>query len=121
MKLSRWYENDITLQFPEKFLCEYSKMFILLFLIILLVYLLPSYPKPVVIENFLTETELDIKYNIAETTAIAYDNKNNYVLIGYKKNGSADEGGILRITPSPDFKLIDNLDLEGVPQTIFVK
>mgnify|MGYP003639991214 FL=1 len=72
-------------------------------------------------ENFLTETELDIKYNIAETTAIAYDNKNNYVLIGYKKNGSADEGGILRITPSPDFKLIDNLDLEGVPQTIFVK
>ena len=36
---------------------EYSKMVILLFLIILLVYLLPSYPKPVVIENFLTEKE----------------------------------------------------------------
>jgi predicted 2-oxoglutarate/Fe(II)-dependent dioxygenase YbiX len=32
-------------------------MVILLFLIILLVYLLPSYPKPVVIENFLTEKE----------------------------------------------------------------
>ncbi len=57
MKLSRWYENDITLQFPEKYLCEYSKMVILLFLIVLLVYLLPSYPKPVVIENFLTEKE----------------------------------------------------------------
>jgi predicted 2-oxoglutarate/Fe(II)-dependent dioxygenase YbiX len=38
-------------------LYEYSKMVILLFLIILLVYLLPSYPKPVVIENFLTEKE----------------------------------------------------------------
>ena len=32
-------------------------MVILLFLIVLLVYLLPSYPKPVVIENFLTEKE----------------------------------------------------------------
>ena len=38
-------------------MCEYSKMVILLFLIILLVYLLPSYPKPAVIENFLTEKE----------------------------------------------------------------
>ncbi|HDZ06226.1 hypothetical protein LCGC14_0292280 [marine sediment metagenome] len=72
-------------------------------------------------ENFLTETELNVKYNIAETTAIAYDDKNNYVLIGYKENGTTDKGGILRITPSPDFKLIDNLNLEGVPQTIFVK
>ena len=32
-------------------------MVILLFLIILLVYLLPTYPKPVVIENFLSEDE----------------------------------------------------------------
>ena len=32
-------------------------MVILLFLIVLLVYLLPTYPKPVVIENFLTEKE----------------------------------------------------------------
>ena len=32
-------------------------MVILLFLIILLVYLLPTYPKPVVIENFLSENE----------------------------------------------------------------
>ena len=32
-------------------------MVILLFLIVLLVYLLPTYPKPVVIENFLSEKE----------------------------------------------------------------
>ena len=32
-------------------------MVILLFLIVLLVYLLPTYPKPVVIENFLSENE----------------------------------------------------------------
>ena len=32
-------------------------MVILLFLIVLLVYLLPTYPKPVVIENFINEKE----------------------------------------------------------------
>ena len=32
-------------------------MVILLFLIVLLVYLLPTYPKPVVIENFINERE----------------------------------------------------------------
>ncbi|SIQ60465.1 hypothetical protein [Maribacter ulvicola] len=72
-------------------------------------------------ENFLTETELNMKYNIANTSAIAYDEKNNFVLIGYEKNGQADKGGILRITPAPEFKLIDNIDLDGVPKTIFVK
>ncbi|WP_324026908.1 hypothetical protein QSV08_04350 [Maribacter sp. BPC-D8] len=72
-------------------------------------------------ENFLTETELNMKYSIAQTTSIAYDEKNNYVLIGYQKKGQVDKGGILRITPAPDFKLIDNIDLEGVPKTIFVK
>ncbi|MEP2239976.1 MAG: hypothetical protein ABJI22_16520 [Maribacter sp.] len=72
-------------------------------------------------ENFLTDTELKVKYNIANTSAITYDEKNNYVLIGYEKNGQANMGGILRITPAPDFKLIDNIDLDGVPKTIFVK
>ena len=72
-------------------------------------------------ENFLTETELNMKYSIAQTTSIAYDEQNNYVLIGYQKKGQVDKGGILRITPAPDFKLIDNIDLEGVPKTIFVK
>ncbi|TDT45430.1 hypothetical protein CLV90_2517 [Maribacter spongiicola] len=72
-------------------------------------------------ENFLTETELNVKYNIAAATSIAYDEENNYVLIGYQKKGQIDKGGILRITPAPDFKLIDNIDLEGVPKTIFTK
>lgn len=72
-------------------------------------------------ENFLTETELNMKYSVANTSAIAYDEKNNYVLIGYEKNGQTDKGGILRITPAPDFKLIDNIDLDGVPRTIFVE
>ncbi len=71
-------------------------------------------------ENFLTETELYMKYSIANTSAIAYDEKNNYILIGYEKNGQTDKGGILRITPAPEFKLIDNIDLDGVPKTIFV-
>ncbi|MEO9479839.1 MAG: hypothetical protein ABJO28_00835 [Maribacter dokdonensis] len=71
-------------------------------------------------ENFLSDSELNVKYNIAGTTAIAYDDKNNYMLIGYQKRGANNEGGILRITPSPDFKLIDNIDVSGIPQTIFI-
>ncbi|WP_405414389.1 hypothetical protein [Maribacter sp. Asnod1-A12] len=70
-------------------------------------------------ENFLTETELTVKYNIEANTAISYDEANNYILIGYKKKGQSNEGGILRITPAPDFKFIDNINLTGVPQTIF--
>jgi hypothetical protein len=71
-------------------------------------------------ENFLTEAELNVQYNIGMTTSIGYDEKNDFVLIGYQKKGQQDKGGILRISPSPDFKIIDNIDLEGVPQTIFV-
>lgn len=71
-------------------------------------------------ENFLSETELNVKYGIAATTAIGYDEKNDYVLIGYQKKGQLGQGGILRISPAPDFKIIDNIDLEGVPQRIFV-
>ncbi len=71
-------------------------------------------------ENFLTEAELNVQYNIGMTTSIGYDEKNDFVLIGYQKKGQQNKGGILRISPSPDFKIIDNIDLEGVPQTIFV-
>ncbi|WP_430425590.1 hypothetical protein [Maribacter litoralis] len=71
-------------------------------------------------ENFLSDAELNVKFNIANTTAIAYDDKNNYILVGYEKNGSGDIGGILRITPSPDFEFVDNIDLSGIPQTIFI-
>lgn len=72
-------------------------------------------------ENFLSETELKVKYDIAATTSIAYDEQNDFVLIGYAKNNKLDEGGILRIRPTPNFKIIDNIDLAGIPQTIFVK
>jgi len=71
-------------------------------------------------ENFLTESDINVKYRIATTTSIGYDEQNNYMLIGYQKKGEVNKGGILRITPAPDFKIIDNIDLDGVPQTIFV-
>lgn len=72
-------------------------------------------------ENFLSEAELKVKYNIAATTSIGYDEQNDFVLIGYAKNNQLGEGGILRIRPTPNFKIIDNIDLAGIPQTIFVK
>jgi len=71
-------------------------------------------------ENFLSESELNVKYSIGETTSIGYDKKRNFVLVGYRKQGQVDKGGILRIRPAPDFKIIDNIDLEGVPNSIFV-
>lgn len=71
-------------------------------------------------ENFLSESELNVKYSIASTTSIGYDELNDFVLIGYQKKGNSNKGGILRISPAPEFKIIDNIDLEGVPQTIFV-
>jgi hypothetical protein len=71
-------------------------------------------------ENFLTESDINVKYKIASTTTIGYDELNNYMLIGYQKKGEENKGGILRITPAPDFKIIDNIYLEGVPRAIFV-
>ena len=71
-------------------------------------------------ENFITEFDMSVKYKIASTTSIGYDEQNNYMLIGYQKKGEVDKGGILRITPDPDFNIIDNIDLDGIPQTIFV-
>ncbi|SNR44534.1 hypothetical protein SAMN04488009_1784 [Maribacter sedimenticola] len=72
-------------------------------------------------ENFLTESEMDVKYNIGATTAIGYDDANGFILIGYQKKNQLQHGGILRVGITPDFKLIDHIDLEGVPQSIFVK
>lgn len=71
-------------------------------------------------ENFITESDMSVKYKIATTTSIGYDEQNNYMLIGYQKKGEVDKGGILRITPDPDFNIIDNIDLDGIPRTIFV-
>lgn len=70
-------------------------------------------------ENFLTETELNVKYAIGATTSVGFDELNNLVLIGYRKKGEQG-GGILRISPAPDFKIIDNIDLEAVPEAIFI-
>lgn len=70
-------------------------------------------------ENFMTEAELNVKYNIAATTSIGYDEQNDLILIGYRKKGQ-QSGGILRISPAPDFKIIDNIDLGAVPESIFV-
>ena len=38
-------------------MCEYSKMILILFLILIVVYLLPMYPKPRVYHNFITPEE----------------------------------------------------------------
>tara|TARA_R110002051_G_scaffold56046_9_gene104008 strand:+ start:4143 stop:5267 length:1125 start_codon:yes stop_codon:yes gene_type:complete len=71
-------------------------------------------------ENILSETELNVKYNIGSTSAIAHDDNNKYMLIGYQKKNQTSKGGILRVSTAPEFKIIDNIDLDGVPQSIFV-
>ncbi|WP_299432698.1 hypothetical protein [uncultured Maribacter sp.] len=71
-------------------------------------------------ENFLTAAQLEVEYEIEETTAVSYDAQNNIILIGYKKSGSQDLGGILRIKPVPDLELLDNIDLPGIPYDIIV-
>lgn len=75
-----------------------------------------------VYENFLTETQQTVEYNIETTTMVSYDIANDYIVIGYKKNsGAQTKGGILRIKPSPEPKFIDNIDLDAVPYYIFMK
>jgi len=71
-------------------------------------------------ENFLTESERDFEFEIETTTAVGYDEENNLILIGYKKIGAANKGGLLRIKPAPEPALIDNTDLDGVPYEIIV-
>lgn len=75
-----------------------------------------------VYENFLTETQQTVEYNIETTTMVSYDTANDYIVIGYRKNnGDQTKGGILRIKPAPDPKFIDNIDLDAVPYYIFMK
>lgn len=71
-------------------------------------------------ENFLSDAQLSVELNIHSTTAIAFDDENNFILVGYKKNGNENAGGLLRITPTPDFTYVDNLNLPGVPKAIYV-
>ncbi|PIB39007.1 hypothetical protein [Maribacter sp. 4G9] len=70
-------------------------------------------------ENFLSETELKSELNIQSATAIGYDEENRFILVGYKKRDS-DSGGILRLTPSPDFAYIDAVEMDGIPIAIIV-
>lgn len=72
-------------------------------------------------ENFLTEAERNFEYEIESTSMVAYDEKNDYILIGYKKKGSTTKGGLMRIKSAPEPALIDNLDVDGIPYKLFVK
>ncbi|MEO0527963.1 MAG: hypothetical protein AAFZ89_12095 [Bacteroidota bacterium] len=72
-------------------------------------------------ENFLNEQQRNIEFEIGDTAMVSYDAKNNLILIGYSKDNTGGEGGLLRIKPAPDPKFIDNIDLEGVPYDIFVE
>ncbi|HET8736235.1 MAG TPA: hypothetical protein VFM69_06535 [Pricia sp.] len=71
-------------------------------------------------ENFLTEAERDFKFEIENTTVVRYDEANNLLLVGYKKSGGDDRGGILRINPVPNPAFAGNLDLDGIPYAIYV-
>ncbi|MBT8180605.1 MAG: hypothetical protein KJO53_03350 [Eudoraea sp.] len=70
-------------------------------------------------ENFLSEQEQSVEFKIARTTMVSYDAKNNLIVIGYKKSGEPDKGGLLRIRPIPNPAFIDNIDLSGVPFQIY--
>ncbi len=71
-------------------------------------------------ENFLTEAKRDFEFEIETTTTVSYDEKNNLMLIGYKKTGGSNKGGLLRIKPAPEPAFVDNLDLDGIPYGIFI-
>ncbi len=71
-------------------------------------------------ENFLTKAERDFEYEIETTSAVGYDDKNSYMLIGYKKIG-ADKGGLLRVRTGATPAVIDNIDVDGIPVNIIVK
>ena len=71
-------------------------------------------------ENFLTEAELNFEFKIETATTVRYDEENDLILIGYKKVGAEDRGGLIRIRPAPDPAFIDNIDLDGVPVEIIV-
>lgn len=72
-------------------------------------------------ENFLSEAERNFEFEIESTTMVCFDEKNGFILIGYKKSGSPNKGGIMRIKPAPEPALIDNLDVDGIPYKVFVK
>jgi len=72
-------------------------------------------------ENFLSEQEQLFEFEIGNTSMVAYDTKNDLIVIGYQKSGDPDRGGLLRIRPIPNPAFIDNIDLNGVPFQMFTK
>lgn len=70
-------------------------------------------------ENFLTEEEQRFEFDIGNTTAVAYDSKNNLMLIGYQKSQNPNKGGFIRIKPAPNPQMVDQTNLEGIPLYIY--
>lgn len=70
-------------------------------------------------ENYLTASQLEIEFNIGETTMVAYDDVNNVMLIGYQKKDDGNKGGLLRIQLEPEPEFLDNLNIDGIPHQIF--
>ena len=57
MKFLKQFEKDIIVSYQRIFLCEYNKMILVLFLILLVIYLLPVYQRPRIYHNFITPEE----------------------------------------------------------------
>ncbi len=72
-------------------------------------------------ENFLTEAERTLEYKIESTTMVGFDEKNGFMLVGYKKSDGSGKGGLLRIKTGPEPAVIDNLNFDGIPFDIIVK
>ncbi len=71
-------------------------------------------------ENFLTAAQRNFEFRIENTTVVQYDETNNLLLVGYKKSGDAEKGGLLRIKPGPEPEFAGNLDLPGIPYAIYI-
>ncbi|WP_394748594.1 hypothetical protein [Spongiimicrobium salis] len=72
-------------------------------------------------ENFLSSEQLETRFKIGTTTVVAYDSKNDLILIGYTKSDNASKGGLLRIAPSREIAFLDNTDFDGVPYHIYIE
>lgn len=70
-------------------------------------------------ENFLNADQRNTYYAIGDTRVVGYDHHNGFLLIGYQKSGST-KGGLIRIKPVPEPKLIDQIALDGFPMQIHV-
>ena len=57
MKYSRRFEAGTIADGLKIFMCEYSKMILLVFIVLILIYMLPMYREPMVIKGLLTDEE----------------------------------------------------------------